>query len=221
MEKTDFLPGTSLRIKQRNDMFRFNSDTAALAAFVDVRKHDRILDVGTNNGVLLLASLVKGGKEGVGIDLFDEAIELAKENAVLNEITNAKFIVCPIEFFDSKAFDLIVCNPPYFKLSTKYTKLSPFLDAAHYERSMPLTMLAKHAFRLLKENGRFCIVHRADRINEISTVLSSEHFAIKRIRFIHHDIDRPAVGVLIEAMKNGSNLCSVEAPLIHKRGESL
>ncbi|TFG82364.1 MAG: methyltransferase domain-containing protein, partial [Erysipelotrichales bacterium] len=100
MKKTDFLPGTTLRLHQRDDMFRFNSDTEALVAFIKVRKQDRVLDVGTNNGVLLLHCLSKGANEGVGIDLFEEAITLANENAQLNQLSHAKFIVCPLEFYE-------------------------------------------------------------------------------------------------------------------------
>jgi tRNA1(Val) A37 N6-methylase TrmN6 len=219
MRKTDFLPGTSLRLIQRDDMFRFNGDTAALAAFVNVRKHDRILDIGTNNGVLLLACLLKGGKEGVGIDLFDEAVELARENAELNGIDNAFFIQCTLEECIEKAFDLIVCNPPYFKNSTDEVERNPFLSAARYEKSLPMEMVAKHAYRLLKEKGRLCLVHRADRITELNRILSEERLTIKRIRFIHHDLDKNAVGVLIEAMKNGADACVVEAPYIQNRGD--
>ena len=221
MKKTDFLPGTPLHLKQRDDMFHFNRDTVALASFVNVRKHDRILDVGTNNGVLLLASLLKGGNEGVGIDIFDAVIELAKENASANDITNARFIVCPLQFYTDKPFDLIICNPPYFKRSTIDSTLNPFLDAAHYENTLPLEMLAQHAFRLLHEKGRLCIVHRAHRLTEIIRILSQAKFALKRIRYIHHDIDKPAVGVLIEAMKNGVETCIVEAPLIISKGVSV
>lgn len=221
MKKTNFLPGTTLRLHQRDDMFRFNSDTAALAAFIKVRKQDRVLDVGTNNGVLLLHLLKKGAKEGVGIDLFEEAIALANENAELNQLNHAKFIVCPIEFYDDKPFDLIVCNPPYFKYSTKDILLNPFQSAAHYESSLPLEVLAKHASRLLKEKGRLCVIHRADRLTEIQQIFHANQLTIKRIRFIHPTQAKPAVGVMIEAMKNGLDACVVEAPLIRKKGESL
>jgi tRNA1(Val) A37 N6-methylase TrmN6 len=220
VKKTDYLPGTTLRLHQRDDMFRFNSDTAALAAFIKVRKQDRVLDVGTNNGVLLLHCLSKGAKEGVGIDLFEEAIALAKENAQLNQLNHAKFVVCPLEFYEDKPYDLIVCNPPYFKYSTKDVLLNTFQSAAHYESSLSLEMLAKHAYRLLKEKGRLSIIHRADRLTEIQRILHENQLTIKRIRFIHPTLVKPAVGVLIEAMKNGLDACVVEAPLIRKKGES-
>jgi tRNA1(Val) A37 N6-methylase TrmN6 len=221
MRKTDFLPGTSLRLIQRDDMFRFNGDTVALASFVNVRKHDRILDVGTNNGVLLLACLTKGGKEGFGIDLFEEAIELAQENAQLNGIVNATFVKCPVEKFTDKPFDIIVCNPPYFKASTEVSERNPFISTARRESSLPLEMLARHAYRLLKEKGRLCLVHRADRVTEIIRILSEASLTVKRIRFIHHDIDQHAVGVLVEAMKNGADACVVEAPYIRNKGERI
>jgi tRNA1(Val) A37 N6-methylase TrmN6 len=218
MRKTDFLLGTSLRLIQRGDMFRFNGDTVALAAFVDVRKHDRILDIGTNNGVLLLACLLKGGNEGVGIDLFDEAVELAQKNAAVNGIVNAAFINCPLEDYVDKPFDLIVCNPPYFKASAPIER-NPFLSAARYEDSLPLASLAKNAYRLLKEKGRLVLVHRADRFTELQRVLNDERLTVKRIRFIHHDVHKHAVGVLVEAVKNGLETCVVEAPYIRNKGD--
>ncbi len=220
MKKTDYLPGTSLRLLQRDDMFRLNSDTVALSTFVKVRKTDRILDIGTNNGVLLLSCLLQGGKEGVGIDLFVEAIELAEENARLNHIVNAKFTVSNLADYLDQPFDLIVCNPPYFKESTSDLQRNSFRWAARYETSLPMEMLTQHSFRLLKEKGRLCLVHRADRIVELISYLSKQHLTVKRIRFIHHTIAQPAVGVLIEVMKNGADGCIVEAPYIIKKGES-
>ena len=52
----DFLPNSDIKLKQRSDMFRINTDTTFLSRFMQVRKHDRILDVGTNNGALILSA---------------------------------------------------------------------------------------------------------------------------------------------------------------------
>lgn len=218
--KTDFLPGTNLQFIQRKDMFRFNSDTVALCRFMNVKSKDRILDIGTNNGVLLVYALKQGGSEGVGIDLFDEAIELAKRNASLNQVANATFRVCPLESFSDGTFDLILCNPPYFKEgSDKGENL--YLNAARHESSLTLDELALHAFRLLRDHGRLALVHRSSRTAELIRILESHRFAIKRIRFIHDDVDAASSGILIEAFKNGRDGCIVEAPDVLRKGENI
>ena len=112
MTKFDTIQNSSLRIRQRDDMFRFNSDTTALIDFMIVKKQDRVLDIGTNNGVLLLAAMEKGAKEGVGIDVFEEAIALAQENAKENLISNVTFEIVALDQFKSAPFDVILCNPP-------------------------------------------------------------------------------------------------------------
>lgn len=218
--KTDFLPGTNLQFIQRKEMFRFNSDTVALCRFMKVRAKDRILDIGTNNGVLLVYALKQGGSEGIGIDLFSEAIDLAKRNASLNQVDNATFRVCPLESFSDGTFDLILCNPPYFKEGSDKGS-NPYLNAARHESSLTLDELAKHAFRLLREHGRLALVHRSSRTAELIRVLESYRFAIKRIRFIHDDVDAASSGILIEALKNGNDGCIVEAPDVLRKGEKI
>ena len=46
----DYIAGTDIHLWQRKDMFRINTDTAQLARFMKIRKGERVLDVGTNNG---------------------------------------------------------------------------------------------------------------------------------------------------------------------------
>jgi release factor glutamine methyltransferase len=78
-----------------------------------------ILDIGTGSGNIAVA-LAKNiiGAEVVGIDISEEALELAGENALANEVgDSAKFIAGDV--FDAGfvenlgEFDCIAANPPY------------------------------------------------------------------------------------------------------------
>jgi len=216
--KFDTIQNSSLRIQQRDDMFRFNSDTTALIDFMIVKKQDRVLDIGTNNGVLLLAAMEKGAKEGVGIDVFEEAIALAQENAKENLISNVTFEIIALNQFKSASFDVILCNPPYYKDSGK-TNANPFINAARQESYLPLEELVKNVKRLLKNKGRFHLVHRAERLGELMRLLDQQNLIVKRIRFIHHDIKKNATGVCIEAVLNSNDGSIVMPPILYRKEE--
>jgi len=74
-----------------------------------------VLDLGTGSGALLLAALDQWPEaRGIGVDLSDRAVEIARSNARHLGMDNRAEIVLgdwdqPIEGH----FDLILCNPPY------------------------------------------------------------------------------------------------------------
>ena len=76
----------------------------------------KILDIGTGSGCILL-SLLKyfQNASGVGIDISEKALEVARENAqrlgVTNRVSFQKADL--LNNFSGSGFDLIVSNPPY------------------------------------------------------------------------------------------------------------
>jgi release factor glutamine methyltransferase len=75
----------------------------------------RILDLGTGSGCLLLALLVElPSARGVGVDISQPALAVARENAArLGVAERAAFVCGDWANALSSKFDLIVCNPPY------------------------------------------------------------------------------------------------------------
>ncbi len=90
--------------------------------FPDKSQNLKILDLGTGSGCLII-SLLKEFKnsEGVGIDLDKKALEVAKQNKInlLNE-NRLKFCRADFSEFNTKNYDLIICNPPYISNLLKY-----------------------------------------------------------------------------------------------------
>ena len=94
------------------------ADTESLVDWVLEQnlKPNNILDLGTGTGALALALAYEFPKANVlGLDLIDEAVDLAKRNASKNNLSNATFVRS--NWFDAVStettFDLIVSNPPY------------------------------------------------------------------------------------------------------------
>ena len=90
----DYLPDTNIYLKQRKDMFRVNTDTHLLGNFMLVKKNESVLDIGTNNGALLLYAS-RYTDDLSGVDILKEAIELAAFNMEYNGL-NAKLYHMPI-----------------------------------------------------------------------------------------------------------------------------
>ena len=75
-----------------------------------------ILDVGTGSGciAIVLAKEFKSSKI-LAMDVTDEALVVAKQNAELNDVTNIEFIKQDflVDFEMAEKVDLLVSNPPY------------------------------------------------------------------------------------------------------------
>ncbi|MGC9420083.1 MAG: N5-glutamine methyltransferase family protein, partial [Rhodovulum sp.] len=75
---------------------------------------DRVLDLGTGSGCILLTLLgERPGATGVGTDISEDALAVARENARRLGVATADFRRADWFGDLSDQFDLIVSNPPY------------------------------------------------------------------------------------------------------------
>ncbi|KAF0226041.1 MAG: hypothetical protein FD179_1096 [Erysipelotrichaceae bacterium] len=189
------------------------SDSIHLSNFMAIRKHDRVLDVGCNNGVLSLVAAQHTKNQVMGIDINSSAIDLAKSNAKLNSLDNLEFIHTRLQDTPDDVFDVLVCNPPYFK---KERIMSVQQAHARFDLELTLEDLAIHSTRLLKDKGRLVIIIPVERFHDW-LILAYEHkLTVKRCQFIHHDQDHSANTVLVETVKNGKGTMKVEAPIFNR-----
>lgn len=95
-------------------------------AQLSVGQRYRILDLGTGTGAIILALASElrswAQKKGVildciGVDFIPQAVELAEQNAITNQLTEVKFLqsdwFVTLSQQNHHPFDLIVSNPPY------------------------------------------------------------------------------------------------------------
>ena len=76
-------------------------------------EHARILDLCTGSGCILLSLLYNKNKaEGIGIDISEEALKIARHNSRMLHVS-AKFEQSDLFEKAEGIFDLIVSNPPY------------------------------------------------------------------------------------------------------------
>ena len=216
----DLLNYNDLKIIQDTDYFMFSLDSVLLANFVRVNKKMKIIDFCTGNAPIPLFLSCKNTKKIIGVEIQKEIYNLAKESIYINnlqekiQIINMDVKSLP-EIFETDTFDLITCNPPYFKLtqSSNINKNENKAIARH-EISLNLNDIFKVAKKLLKNNGRIAIVHRADRLIDIIESMKKNNIEPKRLKFIYPKLGKKSNMILIEGSKNGNPGIIVEEPLI-------
>lgn len=119
---------TTIKVNEHTLIPRFETEylTELILKRLDHNKSLKVLDIGTGSGCISIALSKNTNWNITGIDISNKALEIAKENNILNN-TNVTFIKKDILKEDIiNTYDLIVSNPPYIKKneivdpSTKY-----------------------------------------------------------------------------------------------------
>ena len=170
----DFLGGL-VRLKQLKDGYRATSDAVLLAASIQAKSGQSILDVGLGTGAvsLCLEARIKG-LSLTGLEIQDEMIELAKENAVLNQVEMQILkgdVAHPPKELIGKTFDHVVTNPPYFTETPQ--RQNKTIAIAHQE-SVPLSTWLHFCIKKVKPKGTLTLIHRTERVPEILSILSEK-----------------------------------------------
>ena len=216
--KSDYLPNTNLLIKQHPEMFRMNTDSKLLGQFMKVKKSDTVLDLGCNNGVLMMYASLHKPKHLYGVDLFEEALNLAKENLEANGITNFDLIQGDATEVKLPSVDVIVCNPPYFKTVDEHRKNdNPYRAAARHEGSLTLDKLMSVCEKTLSDHGHLFLVHRPLRITEIFTEALKTSLRPRTMCLVYDVNKEEAVSVLLEFHKNYKGDLHVLKPITIER----
>lgn len=79
-----------------------------------VNKEISVLDIGTGSGCIAIALNKELGCRVMGVDISDKAIEVARENAINNEV-KVDFIVSDVFSNVNDKYDVIISNPPYIR----------------------------------------------------------------------------------------------------------
>lgn len=222
-ELNDLVGYNNLKIYQSKDYFCFSLDSILLPNFCKLTSVNKIMDLGCGNAPipLILSTMTKA--EIIGIELqkeiYDLGVDSVKYNNKENQITLYNMNIKDVnKNFKSDSFDLIVSNPPYFKVNNdSLLNDNDIKSIARHEIEVTLNDIVKQANIMLKNGGALDLIHRTDRLIEIINTFKNYNIEIKRLRFIYPKITKESNMVMIEGIKNGKPGVKVLKPLIvHK-----
>ncbi len=200
--------------------FCFGMDAVLLSGFLTVKAGERVLDLGTGTGIIpILLAAKTEGTDFTGLEIQEDCAEMAERSVRLNHLEEKIRIECgdlkeAAERFGAASFHVVTCNPPYMIGQHGLTNPSAPKAVARHEILCTFEDVARETAKVLKDRGRFYLVHRPFRLAELFVTMKAFHLEPKRMRLVYPFSDREPNMVLIEGRKGGKARLTVEKPLI-------
>ena len=151
---------------------------------LDLPDNARILDLGTGTGAIALAlASEKPGWQISGVDKQPGAVELARQNAIENDLSHVQFLQS--DWFSQVAghhFDLIVSNPPYVETTSPYLKqgdvrFEPLSALVSGEDGLDdIRLIVSQASTYLSQQGYLMFEHGYQQGPDIQQILRDDEF---------------------------------------------
>lgn len=215
-------------IYQNDDWFSFSLDSLLLANFVTLRPSDsKILDLCTGNAPVAMFLALRSKASIVGVELqkeiYDLGIKSVKENNMSDQITLINDDNKNISnYYEADSFDVITCNPPYFKVnSKKMLNENKIKSIARHEIMCNLEDILKIGKKMLRTGGIISLVYPVSRLIEVICKMRENNIEPKKMQLVYPKDGMNANLLLIEGVKNGKSGLKILSPLyIHNEDGS-
>lgn len=175
--------GDGYYIIQQKDGYRFGSDAVALAHYASefVGKNSRVFDLCSGCGIIGIMLAISASCEVDGAELDGKLHDMSVRACLLNNLDGVRFYnadVKNLSDFSAAKYDVVVCNPPYYKADSKPTSVAP---SANSELTVMLFDIISAAKRLLKVGGALFMVHISSRLDEVVCACRDNGLTVKNL----------------------------------------
>jgi tRNA1(Val) A37 N6-methylase TrmN6 len=220
----DAFLGGRLRLRQPRSGHRSGHDAMLLAAATSAEPGDRVIEFGAGVGAAGLALAKRVGNINlVLIEIDVQLAALARDNAAANAIAADVItldVTAPAQAFAAAGLtpdsvDVVLMNPPFNDAGRHRASPDRSRAFAHVADTETLEGWIHAGRRLLKSGGALTLIWRADGLSEVLAALG-RGFGSLAILPVHSDAAKPAIRLLIRAVKGGKAPTRVLAGLLLK-----
>ena len=218
MERQEFLENGKIVVFQDDKLYTFTSDSILLSKFAKLKKGDEVADFCAGSGIVGLNLFALNGELIKSLTFFElqkPLFSLLQKSIEKNQLKNiCNPINCRLQDIDkcfNEKFSLIVCNPPYMKVSAGEANSDKEKAICTSEIELSLAELCLAFSKHLKFGGRVCLVHRADRLAEVIYELKKNNVEPKRLQMVSAGKKEPYL-FLLEGVKGGKSGLKVLSP---------
>lgn len=209
-----------IAVKQFKSGYRFSIDAILLAGFVTVKPQERVLDLGCGCGVIPLILAHRYPQlHLIGCELQDDLAAIARENVQANGFHHRIRILHrdmrDLNYQETDGdMDVIVCNPPFYPVSSGRVNSSTQKALARHEIGIALPELLAVVKSFLKKGGRFYLIYPSTHLARLLGLLRKFNLEPKTIRMVHSTVGASAKLSLVCAKAGAKAGLMVEAPLM-------
>jgi len=217
-ETLDVLCEDKLQIIQKKNGYRFSIDPILLANFIALKKHERLLDIGSGCGIIPVY-LTKEGymNEMLGVEIQKDLYDLSLRNKAINHCENVNFIhgdiTAMVQRLKKSPLHVVISNPPYTKEKTGRKSPHHSRSVARYDTFLNLSDLITVSSSLLFKRGRFYVIYPSRRLGELIGIARLNKLELKRLRPVYPREGDVANLFLAEFIKEGGIEAKIEQPL--------
>ena len=187
-------------ITQENSALKVGTVGVLLGSWCGVTGTMRILDVGTGTGVIALMLAQRSEAHISAVEINEDACLDARHN-FQNSPWCERLALYSGDFNNFQeshtlSFDLVVCNPPFFKKSMKSS--DPASSIARHDVSLTYEQLITGAKKLLTDHGRLAVILPIEVLDDFRETARLAGFYLSRKTTIIPKIGRPPKRVLLE-----------------------
>lgn len=219
---TDTLLNGKVILHQPKEGYRVAIDPVFLAAALSPKAGQTILEIGCGVGAALLC-LAKRIKDirMVGLELQRDLVRLAQQNIKDNHLEDRLEILqgdmrhLPPRLV-AGSFDHVMINPPYNQPTRSTISKNKIKATANTETEGSLQDWLHFAHLMARPQGFLHMIHRADRLDEILSLLQGKFGSIA-LYPLWPGVGKTAKRVLVQARKNAAGplkLC--QGMLLHE-----
>ncbi len=211
--------GEGYKIIQNKSMFCYGTDAAVLSDFIVAKPKEKLIDLCSGNGIIPILLCKKTRCNDItALEIQKEVCELTERSVKLNDLTERIRVVNgDLREVKSKFpcgyFDVVTCNPPYMPAGTGKINISESVNIARHEIMCTLEDVVKSAVYLVKNGGRFYMVHRAERLSDIIYLMRCNNLQPKKLTMIQANPESEPSLVLIEAQKDRKSGLIITKPI--------
>lgn len=192
-----------IRIIANTVLYRYTSDSVRLAKAVRASRRDRILDLCSGGGVVALMLAHTTAAERIdGIEIQRELSDMASRSVELNSLQERVRMICGdlVGYDGRQQYDIVVCNPPYYKIDSGCTRSARTCDVARHELRCTLQDIVTTYDKALKYGGVGYMVHKCERLSEVISAMSASGLEPKELT-LYRSGDKPCDTFIIKVKK--------------------
>lgn len=219
-----FLGGTLHLSQPPRGSHRAGTDAVLLARLIAPGPGAVVCDVGAGTGAVGLAcARIEPGCRVVLVERAPELADLARGNAERNGLAACVAVIradvlAPAAERRAAGLvpgmaDVVLTNPPYFEPGRHRPSPHAGKAEAHDLPAGGLEAWIRTCTDLLRPRGRIGLIHRADALHACLDALRNRFGAVE-LRPVHARAERPAIRVLIRAVKGSRAPLGLLPPLV-------